>query len=336
MTVCLPRFHLRWLNCSEDASAMSAILARNPQETRRELVSPTLNCRSIRMESRTGLPITAAEVLKIMNAAKDVEGWLSPWAACLLALLDRAQKENGICGDLFEIGAHHGKSAIVLGAMIRTNEKLAVCDIFEDQRMNVSRSGAGDYETFMRNIRAFFPDNGFLKVLRKSSLDLKPAEIGDGYRLFHIDGGHTITEVLSDLALAAQCLAPCGAIVLDDIFRSDWPEVTVGALEFLKERSDLSPLVIAFNKLVIVPSRARPLYTRYLESEETYKSYLPRGPFSRKKVRLLGHEMYVFNLRADASHMSLRSRLYALYFGHAWLKNPLTTLAYRVASRLSG
>ena len=44
----------------------------------------------------------------------------------------RMQSECGVHGDLLEIGALYGKSAIVLGCHAGAEEKVIVCDIFND------------------------------------------------------------------------------------------------------------------------------------------------------------------------------------------------------------
>ena len=54
-----------------------------------------------------------------LRATSAVEGWFFPIDAYLFAAIDEIQKRAGITGNLFEIGVHHGKTAIFLARMLR-------------------------------------------------------------------------------------------------------------------------------------------------------------------------------------------------------------------------
>ena len=61
-----------------------------------------------------------------------VPGWFSPLDFRIFVELDRIQHDRDTAGDLFEIGAYLGKSAILLGYLARPpTERLTVCDVFE-------------------------------------------------------------------------------------------------------------------------------------------------------------------------------------------------------------
>ena len=116
----------------------------------------------------------------------------------LFAWIDEIQKTNGIEGDVFEIGVHQGKSAVLLGSMLDPKrEKLAVCDLFEDQGQNVSGSGFGNRHLFERNMASCLPVGVRTQIFSRSSSKLTPEETGTNYRLFHVDGGHTVEESLA-------------------------------------------------------------------------------------------------------------------------------------------
>lgn len=94
-----------------------------------------------------------SEAREITRKSRNIQGWFSDKAAMLFAWLDEIQQTNGITGDVFEIGCHHGKSTMLLGAMVQPHrEKLGVCDLFGDQDANISGSGKGDSELFRRNL----------------------------------------------------------------------------------------------------------------------------------------------------------------------------------------
>src|SRR4051794_2346863 len=59
----------------------------------------------------------------------------------------RMQFSHDIQGDLLEIGALYGKSAIVLGLHARSTEKVIVCDVFDD--------AGGDAENTAENVQSY-------------------------------------------------------------------------------------------------------------------------------------------------------------------------------------
>src|ERR1700688_3135528 len=81
-----------------------------------------------------------------------ISGWFTREAAYLFALLNSAQHELDIRGDLFEIGTHYGRSARFLADMLRQGETLGCCDLFGGQNANKSGSGFGDRQIFEENL----------------------------------------------------------------------------------------------------------------------------------------------------------------------------------------
>lgn len=217
-------------------------------------------------------------VTSLIAAAYDVEGWLSDGAIGLFALLDEIQKSNAVHGDLFEIGCHHGKSAIVLALLAeRERERLSVCDVFDNQSHNVSRSGRGNRDVFLGNLQSVFGETAFVRILERRSQDLSAAETGADHRLFHIDGGHTVEEVRADLELAAACIGERGAIVCDDALHPGWPTVAEAIFGFLfAQEGAILPVAVGFNKMVLVPAGSRDMYADWLESSERCWQFIPR------------------------------------------------------------
>lgn len=265
-----------------------------------------------------------ADVAKeYIRKTKRIHGWFSPGAAYLFALLDHIQKDNKVAGNLFEIGVHHGKSAILLGLMSNSEtEFLGVCDIFGDQVSNLSASGRGDREIFLENMQNHFPRREFLRVFEKLSAKLSPDDVTTNCRFFHIDGGHNLDEALGDLELAAASLIAEGVIVVDDAFHPAWPGVTEAIFRFLnKHMGEFVPLIIGFNKLVIIRSGARNMYAKYLDNAEVCWSFIPREPYHLKALELFGEQTYVFHVPTWNSERSIRSKVYQWYFHHPQLRN---------------
>ena len=232
-----------------------------------------------------------AQARRVAKTTHGISGWFSADAAALFALLDAVQRDDGVTGDLFEIGVHHGRSAVLLCSMAQPGESVGACDLFGRQDLNVSASGAGDRAVFEGNIAEFAPGFDRLVVHEGSSADLRPEDIGGPQRLFHVDGGHSRDEALGDIRLGAEVLHDRGAVVVDDPFRHEWPGVTEALLDFLGERPDFSAIAVGFNKLVLVREQARAPYDRALT--HPWASFDKRV-YSSKTVPIAGRPATVF------------------------------------------
>ena len=234
------------------------------------------------------------DVVRASRAARDIEGWLSPDAAKLLGLLDEAQQEGDVNGHLFEIGVHHGRSAVLLIGFARTDEHVGVCDLFGSQGENASGSGAGDREIFAANVARLAPTFSTLDVFESRSDQLDAAQVSRPVRMFHVDGGHLAEEALGDLRFAAGVLGEQGVIVLDDAFDMDWPGVTEGLYEFLREESGLVPVLMGFGKLVLCPGNSRDYYVQYVF--EHASKYFPTSIYMTKQMLVAGHSTTIFRI----------------------------------------
>ena len=234
-----------------------------------------------------------AEVRAVTRRTRGIEGWFSGEAASLFGLLDEAQRNTGVEGDLFEIGVHHGRSAVLLSQLTRPGERLGVCDLFGAQEENVSASGSGDRAIFEANMAGLAPGFDRLDVFATASDQLTPESVRGPYRLFHVDGGHLRDEALSDLRLAAAVLDPRGVIAIDDPFSVAWPGVTEGIIAFLAEHPDFEALILGFNKLVLVPAGARGLYESSVTDEATWWSYFDRRVYELKVLPIAGHPTHI-------------------------------------------
>lgn len=232
----------------------------------------------------------ASDARAVARRTRRIHGWFSPDAAALFGLLDEIQRTKGISGALFEIGAHHGRSTTMLCAMGGAGATVGVCDLFGRQDANISQSGAGDRRIFERNI-VEHDCGAVIEIFEKSSADLRVDELGGPYRVFHVDGGHMLGEALADFTLAADVLDERGVIVVDDPFRPEWPGVTEAILQFCHERDDFAPLLMGFNKLVLMRHRAREEYEPMLLAEEW--SYFDERIVARKGLPICGHRTHI-------------------------------------------
>lgn len=186
-----------------------------------------------------------------------IEGWLHLDALMLLLGLHRIQREHGTAGAVAEIGVHHGRLFLALALLRDAAEQAIAVDVFERQDLNPDRSGRGDRAAFEANLAAWGAA-ARTHILARDSLTLAAEEIQalagpPGVRLFSVDGSHTFRHATNDLRLAEACLAPGGAILLDDWFHAQWPEVTEAGLIHLRGgESRVLPVALAGMKLVLV------------------------------------------------------------------------------------
>jgi len=253
-------------------------------------------------------------VNRYLKSSRNIDGWFSKDAARLFAWVDEIQKTNGITGNLFEIGCHHGKSARLLGAMARpASESLSVCDLFGLQSDNVSRSGHGDRDIFESNMQPVRDLGVNYDIFQKNSLALEPSEIGENYRFFHIDGGHNPDEALADLTLAAKCLGDDGVIALDDPFRIEWPGVTEALLRFLDENPDFESLMVGCNKILLTRRNVSGIYLNEFGRQGAqdlagfgYPWKIKSMPFHQSSLRIL----YIPDYRQKKSFGNLVRKIY--------------------------
>lgn len=262
-------------------------------------------------------PTLARQTAKL---SKDIPGWFSQEASMLFAWIDEIQKRNNIKGDCFEIGCHHGKSALMLATMVDVgSEKLSVCDLFGQQADNVSRSGNGDLDAFNLNMQQRRQAGVGINIFQKNSADLTVEEIGNNYRVFHVDGGHNPDEALIDLKLAADSTIESGVIVLDDPFRMEWPGVTEALIRFLDERPDYRAIMTGFNKLVLAREKWSGIYLAALESDEQRKEYGFSYPWRVKQMPFHNTELRVFYVPDYLQRKSIGNAARWVYNKSDWL-----------------
>ncbi len=230
-----------------------------------------------------------------------VEGWFHPLDAEIVFTLGLIQTEAAISGSVGEIGVHHGKLAILLYLMLHTNEKGFCVDVFGKQELNIDRSGRGDEDIFLNNLKKYGIDKNLLHVIKSSSHRVSSDDIVKyvgPVRLFSVDGGHTAELTYNDLVLAENSLAEEGVIILDDFFNNDWPGVSEGGHRFLSERKNrMTVFSISKNKTFICKERHVRFYTdsfRFVLKDRVKKEYefygqkvcIVTSPRSRKRRRI--------------------------------------------------
>ncbi len=189
-------------------------------------------------------------VAAYLHDTRDVEGWFFPIDAWLFAYVDEIQKRGGIRGNLFEIGVHHGKTALFLARAAAPGEVVGVCDVFEQQDLNRDRSGEGNRAIFLEHLRRHGGPVD-LRIFVKTSDSLTREDTTTSCRFVHIDGGHRPEDVMNDLAVADAALLPDGVVALDDLFNPNWPGVSEGFYRFIAAHPGVfTPIFIGGNKVL--------------------------------------------------------------------------------------
>ncbi|MES5816561.1 class I SAM-dependent methyltransferase [Streptomyces sp. RG80] len=180
----------------------------------------------------------------------DVPGWFPPLDQVLFTwFLDR-QKEPG---DLLELGAYMGKSAILLGRHLGPGERFTVCDLFGGDapdganQAETSKSYASlTRQSFERNYLSFHDE--LPRVIEAPSSVISSEVAAGSCRFVHIDASHLYEHVRDDIGAAREILLPEGVVVLDDFRSEHTPGVSVAAWEAVLNRG-LRPICLSTQKL---------------------------------------------------------------------------------------
>ena len=208
-----------------------------------------------------------------------IPGWLSRVDHEILRAILRMQEEASEPGAIVEIGTHHGKSLVSMLTAQGDTATAYVIDLFGRQEENRDDSGRGDLARLKSNLAAFGISEDRVVIDARSSFEVTPGDIVTSVgraRLFHIDGGHHFAAVTNDLQLAIEVLEPAGVLAVDDVFRAEWPEVSMAvfASSALSE-AGLRIFAIGFNKT----------YWCRSEEAEACRAALLADDFLRSNVR---------------------------------------------------
>ena len=172
----------------------------------------------------------------IVKGRESVPGWFDRADAELFNAIDEAQCSAGVVGDILEIGCYQGSSAILLGYLRRSNERLVICDLFQgaattldDFHLRHNAYADLSRESFEANFLKFHQT--LPEIFAQPSTTLAGSDFGRTFRIIHVDGSHDYEIVRSDLLLAKSLLVPGGFVIFDDIITLHTPGVTAAVWE---------------------------------------------------------------------------------------------------------
>jgi SAM-dependent methyltransferase len=198
---------------------------------------------------------------------RDIDGWFG-WTdhALFRGILDR--QRDSPAGDLVEIGAFKGKSAVVIGDYLRPDEQFVVIDTFGDPQLlgiadeNAERTKGRNY--FTRLSRAQFEENylsihdSLPTVLQALSSDVVKHVAPEAARFIHVDGSHQYEDVAEDCRSVKQLLREDGVVVFDDWRKPDCPGVAAAIWDSALH-DGLIPVALSSQKLYGVHGDPGPL-----------------------------------------------------------------------------
>ncbi|WP_445161472.1 class I SAM-dependent methyltransferase [Mycobacterium sp. Dal123C01] len=191
-----------------------------------------------------------------------VDGWFYQADVELFGNLLARQTAEGIKGDLLEIGAYQGKSAILMGYGLRDDEEFVICDLFGAvmEHADIAQAPRQEYsgleqEQFLANWDRFHTRRPTLEVCESSALDLGDRMV----RFSHIDGCHSYQCVAKDISLVVTHTAKRGVIAMDDYRGVQTPGVAAAVWQAVGNGL-LFPFAATYTKIYACTSAADQKY----------------------------------------------------------------------------
>jgi hypothetical protein len=216
------------------------------------------------------------------RALDEVGGWFRRTDQLVMDWLLGYQETAGVAGDLLEMGAYLGKSAVLIGFHRRPGERFVVCDLFGEEPPTAENKVTATFYT--RNLtREAFEFNYAAFHAEPPEILQAPTSVVPGHvsphscRFAHVDACHLYNLVREDIQTARSVLVDDGIVVFDDIRAAHtpgvpaavWPEVATGGLR---------PICITPNKLYATWGDAKPIQDAMLE-------WLAAQPASKSEVQ---------------------------------------------------
>ncbi|MBT2546274.1 class I SAM-dependent methyltransferase [Streptomyces sp. ISL-44] len=202
-------------------------------------------------------PVTTPEgepTPSVPTAYSAVEGWFSASDQVLFDwFLTRQDTGDPLAGDLLELGAFMGKSAILLGGHLRPGEEFTICDLFgspvtDDSNLAETQSS---YPTLTRrgfetNYLAFHP--ALPTIIQAPTSVVADRVRPKSCRFVHIDASHLYEHVATDIETSRTVTAPGGVVAFDD-YRSEHCPGVAAAVWAAVVCGELHPICVSASKL---------------------------------------------------------------------------------------
>ena len=197
------------------------------------------------------------------NGFNNIEGWCCDELFTTIDFFDSLpiNKKGGIA----EIGVHHGKLFTLLNSIVEPNFNSYAIDIFDNQTLNIDRSGNGNLQIFKNNLEKYDVHKGKNTIIisgdsTDTALQLTKTIQPGSLRFISIDGGHTAEHAFNDLKIAEQLISNEGIVIVDDILNHRWLGVYEGVIKYLQTNPTLVPIMMGHNKLYMAKMSYKDYY----------------------------------------------------------------------------
>lgn len=198
-----------------------------------------------------------------VRSYQDIRGWFHPIDHALFRAILESQQASPP-GDLVELGAYLGKSAVVIGDYLRPQERFVVVDLFgSDAPLDDSGDSAANrvenQRSYRRLTREAFEANYLAlheqlpHVVQGLSSQVVDHVAPGSARFLHVDASHLYHAVAEDCRSAGRLLRPGGVVAFDDYRSVHCPGVAAAVWE-AAARGDLVPVAATPMKLYAVAS----------------------------------------------------------------------------------
>ncbi|WP_310961473.1 class I SAM-dependent methyltransferase [Nocardioides terrisoli] len=186
-------------------------------------------------------------------ALRQVKGWFRLADRRLFEWFLERQQARGQHGELVEVGAFEGKSAILIGAYLGEGETLTVVDLFE--RSAGDDANSQENQRSYKNLTQQAFESNYLKfhaelptVHAGPSSDVADLVTPGSVRFLHIDASHLYAHVAVDIDIARTLLQPDGVVVLDDYRSAHTPGVAAAVWEGVLNKG-MRPICVSKSKM---------------------------------------------------------------------------------------
>lgn len=168
---------------------------------------------------------------------EEVKGMSSRFAAAITGQVLKFQSEQGIVGDVAEIGAFKGRYFIAMMMGLQRGEKGLAIDVF-------NWPTEATLDEFQANCDAHGLEKSDYTVWKTDTRGMEVADLAGQLRqrpvrFFHIDGDHSDLCLKKDLELATAVLHPKGVICLDDMLHPGYPTLVATVMAYLERHPEM-------------------------------------------------------------------------------------------------
>jgi hypothetical protein len=191
---------------------------------------------------------------KPVKSFYDIEGWFRWLDKMIFDEILRLQADSPP-GDLVELGAYKGKSAVVIGDHLRDGERFVVVDLFGVDASAVANANRTENKISYSSLTQQEFESNYLAlhsqlphVVRGLSSEIVNHVDPGTARFVHIDASHLYAHVRDDVVNTEKLLRADGVVVFDDYRSEHTPGVAAAVWEAVI-RNGLIPFAITPHKL---------------------------------------------------------------------------------------